>query len=309
MKKTFSILFFLFLFGHFAQAQFNKPLQSSSNKVYSSQAKYNIGLVGGATSTYWIHFGGTNTPFQSPFNYGITGGLLVERMLKNDISVGIEALYAMRNTQLNYEVLNFPVDLYLPPEYSYRELNVNFQEINVQIPLSYYFGQVNSNIRPYVFVAPRVSVPIGGNLIWQKTRIEGYGTANQHLDDHPDIDTVKMNAQNMWQWNFGVVIGVGLRFKINIGNYYLLTKIDLSAHSALAYFTFTNEMPFIHASILNSFTYEEQSGESQNVIGASYIDPYLLGMRINTDATAKITIMFPLKKQLKGACMRWGEYD
>ncbi|MBR5725843.1 MAG: hypothetical protein IKX56_03805, partial [Muribaculaceae bacterium] len=63
------------------------------------------------------------------------------------------------------------------------------------------------------------------------------------------------------------------------------------------------------ASVLNSFTHEETSGTSQNVIGAGYIDPYLLGTRINTDATVKITLLFPLKKQLQGACIRWGEYD
>jgi hypothetical protein len=32
-------------------------------------------------------------------------------------------------------------------------------------------------------------------------------------------------------------------------------------------------------------------------------------MRFNTDAAVKITLMFPLKKQLQGACIRWGEYD
>lgn len=305
MKHPFIFLLSFILLGSTAQAQFNKPL-TSSTQLYSSQAKYNIGLVGGLNSTYWVHFGGNKTPYRSPFNYGISGGLIVERMLKNDVSVGIEAMYSMRNLQLNYEVLNFPTHFPTTVDDDgntdfYRELNVNYQEINVQVPLSYYFGQTNGNIRPYVFVAPRVSVPMGGNFVWQKTEIQN--------EDNQSIDTVGMNIHNTWQWNIGAVVGAGLRFKITLGNYYLLAKVDLSAHAALAHFTFVNESPYVHASFVNSFTYEEQSGESQNVVGAGYIDPYLLGYRINTDAMAKITIMFPLKKQLKGACMRWGEYD
>ena len=80
---------------------------------------------------------------------------------------------------------------------------------------------------------------------------------------------------------------------MNVGNYYLLLKLDASLHGA----------------VINSFTREEIHGESQNVIGAAYIDPYLLGKRFNTDATIKFTLSFPLKKQLQGACMSWGEYD
>lgn len=291
MKKAYFLTLAVLLVVGTAKAQFNKPLLSSTSRTYSSEARYNVGIIGGATTTHWLHFGGTNTPYQHNLNIGLTGGIIVERILNRNTSVGIEGLYAMRNTQLSYEVLNFPVALNQSKDF-YRQLNADYQEVNVQVPLTYYFGQANSNIRPYVFVAPRVTVPIGGKLIWQKEEILNYGTDNQQFGN-ATVDTVEMTAQNTRQWNVGVVLGAGIRFKINIGNYYIITKADISGHAA----------------VINSFTWEEIHGESQNVIGASYIDPYLLGMRFNTDATAKITIMFPLKKQLKGACMNWGEYD
>ena len=87
MKKTFAILSFLFLFGHFAQAQFRKPLTSASSKVNTSEALYNIGLSGGLNSTFWFHTGGTHTKYNQPFSFGISGGLDVERMLNNSTSV------------------------------------------------------------------------------------------------------------------------------------------------------------------------------------------------------------------------------
>ena len=307
MKHTFIFLLSFLLLGSTALAQFNKPLTSPSSKVNSAEAQYNIGLLGGITSTYWFHVGGTKTPYKEPFNFGIVGGLAVERMLNKSTSISIEGLYAMRNLQLNYEVLNFPTNFNVSDNY-YRQLDVDFQEIDIQAPFTFYLSK--SNIRPYVFLGPRVSVPLSGNLRWQKFEIQNYGEPNQQLSSTPSLDTiVEMNAQNTWQWNVGVVAGAGVMCKLNVGNYYFLFKADVSAHAALAYFTFAKESPYIHASLLNSFTYEEKEGASQNVVGAGYIDPYLLGMRFNTDATVKVTLMFPLKKQLQGACMKWGEYD
>jgi hypothetical protein len=292
MKKSTSIfLLVLLLISSAAQAQFKKPLQSASSKVNSMEARYNIGLIGGVTSTYWFHFGGTKTKYQEPFNFGIVGGLSVERMMNPNLSLGIQGLYAMRNLQINYEVLNFPIALNESKDF-YRQLDINYQEVNIQVPLTYYLSK--SSIRPYVFVAPHVSIPLSGKMIWQKKEILNYGTADQHYSETgATVDTVEMNAQNTRQWNIGLVAGVGVMFKLNMNNYYFLIKADISAH----------------ADVINSFTKEEIHGESQNVVGAGYIDPYLLGTRFNTDATAKITFMFPLKKQLQGACIRWGEYD
>jgi len=295
MKKAYFLILAALLIGTTVQAQYNKALPSSRSQFYSNEAKYNIGLIGGATMTQWLHIGGTKTQYHHPLNFGIVGGLTLERKLQSNLSVGIEGLYAMRNTHLNYEVLNFPVSLGSGPEHNkdfYRQLDVTYQEVNVQIPVTYYMGQ--GNIRPFVYAALRASLPLSGKEIWQKKEILNYGTPDQHYSETgATIDTVEMTAQNMRPWNVGLVAGVGVLFRINFSNYYFLIKADASYHST----------------IVNSFTNEEIHGDSQNVIGASYIDPYLLSYRLNTDATARITILFPLKKQLKGACMRWGEYD
>lgn len=294
-KQSIIILLFFLTLGFTAQAQFNKPLQSARSRANSNEALYNIGLEGGLTSTYWVHFGGTKTPYRSPFNFGLTGGLIVERMLNGNTSIALEGLYAMRNTQLHYEVLNFPVSLGMGSEHNkdfYRQLDADYQEVDIQVPLTRYLS--NGVIRPFVYVAPRVSIPLSGKMVWQKKEILDYGTENQHFSETGNtIDTVEFNAQNTRQFNVGLVLGAGVLYKLNVGNYYLLLRLDASAHAAF----------------INSFSSEEIHGESQNVVGAGYIDPYLLGMRFNTDATLKFTLMFPLKKQLQGACIRWGEYD
>ena len=177
MKKSTSILLLvLLLIGSAAHAQFKKPLQSSS-KATSSEARYNIGLVGGLTSTYWLHFGGTKTPYHMPFNFGPTAGLSIERMINNNSSVSLEGLFAMRKDTLSYEVLNFPVAVNENKDYL-RKYKADYQEVNVQLVYTHYFSQ--RNIRPYVFVGPRftlpVSIPKEGTMVWNKQEILHYGT-------------------------------------------------------------------------------------------------------------------------------------
>ncbi len=293
MKKASLILFSaLLLIGNTAMAQgrFRKPLQSQ-NTIGANEARYNIGITGGLTTTHWLHFGGTGTKYHQPLNFGPIGGITVERMFNSNSSIAVEGLFAIRNTHLDYNVLNFPVAINVNKDY-HRQLDVDYMEVAIQVPLTYYFSQ--GDLRPYVFVAPRFTLPLSGNMEWQKMEIIDYGTENQHYSEEGAVhETVEMTGQNMRRWNIGLVAGVGVRYRLRVSNYYLLFKLDLSGHAAL----------------INSFSKEEIHGESENVIGASYIDPYLMQKRFNTDAAVKLSILFPLKKPLKGACMKWGEYD
>ena len=291
MKKSLLILFVsAFLLGNTAYAQFKKPLEDSNKGP--KEAKYNVGVVGGGTWTHWLHFGGTGTYYHQPFNVGPTFGVTVERMLSSDVSVAIEGMFTMRNTHLDYLVLNFPVAINVNKDF-YRQYDANYNEINVQVPLTYYFSR--GKIRPYMFVAPRFTLPLSGKMTWQKKEILGYGTDHEHYSDENVVnETVDMTAQNMRGWNIGAVVGGGVRFKIAIGDYYyFLVRVDGS----------------LHGGFINSFSQEESNGDSQVVIGAAYIDPYLMQRRFNTDITVKASVLFPIKKIPKGTCMRWGEYD
>lgn len=293
MKKLSLILFLtLTLIGNTAtaQARFRKPLQSR-NTIGANEARYNIGITGGLTTTHWLHFAGTETQYHQPFNFGPIAGLTVERMFNSNSSIAVEGLFAMRNTHLDYNVLNFPVAINVNKDF-YRQYDVDYMEVAIQVPLTYYFSQ--GDFRPYIFVAPRFTLPLSGNIEWQKMEIIDYGTENEHYSEEGAVhETVEMSGQNMRRWNVGLVAGVGIRYRLRISNYYLLFKLDASGHAAL----------------INSFSKEEINGDSENVIGASYIDPYLMQKRFNTDASVKLSILFPLKKPLKGACMKWGEYD
>ena len=279
-----SILFFSVLT---ANAQFNKPLQSPSSRKQTNDATYNLGIVGGGTLTQWIHFGGTKTPYQEPVTkcIGFMGGLSLEKMLSRDISIGIEGMYAMRSFGLTYDLINFPVAVDDWNDIR-KSLDANYNEVFVQAPLTFYLNSTaGATIRPYVFAAPRVTViQDGGKTYWHKENL---------TNETSTFDTVGINTSNFMPFNVGLVAGAGVLFRINTSNYYFLIKLDAS----------------YHAGFINTFSKVEREGTIENVVGSGYIDPYLLGKRFSGNADLKLTLLFPLKKQLKGACMKWGEYD
>lgn len=269
-----------------ANAQFNKPLQSANTKKQSENATYNIGIVGGGTLTQWIHFGGAQTQYTEPLDkcIGFMGGLSLERMLNENMSASIEGYYAMRSFELTYERKNFPVAVNEWNDIR-KTLDANYNEVYVQTPFTFYLNSpATATIRPYVFAAPRVSVILQGKTYWHKENL----TTN-----NIETDTVNLNTSNFMPFNVGLVAGAGVLFRINTSNYYFLIKLDAS----------------YHAGFINTFSKAEKEATVEHVIGAGYIDPTLLGKRFSGNADLKATFLFPLKKQLKGACMKWGEYD
>ena len=284
------------LLGTTANAQFAKPLKQAHPVISSSEAKYNVGIIAGVSSTHWFHFGGTKTQYEQPYllysgnqlpknllNNGLAG-LVVERRLTSNLTVGIEGLFVNRSTKLSYNY-NLPDSLNHSQTY-HRQDSILYREIDVQVPISYYFLDEESKVRPYVYVAPRFTLPLSGNMFWQQKPVGGGSGITV-------IDTVEMTAHNMRPWNIGAVVGAGLQFRMNTGSYYFLLRLDASCHFG----------------IFNTYSKEEIEGSSQNVIGASYIDPTLLGRRHIGDATVRLTFLFPIKKTLKGACGKWGDYD
>jgi hypothetical protein len=212
----------------------------------------------------------------------------VERKLGENNSIGIEAFYANRSTMLDYDY-ELP-DAIGHDQMYHRKDSIAYSEVCVQIPLTQHFG--NGNIKPYVFIAPRFTLPIAGNMHWTLQSLAADSTGTNATID---TATVAMTRDNMRPLNIGAVVGAGVRFKVPFNSYYLLLKLDASCYMG----------------VFNTYSEKEIAGETQpsNVIGVSHIDPTLLGKRHIGNATVKLTVLFPLKKMEKGACVRWGEFD
>ena len=277
--------------------QFKKPLVSPRDRTLASDARFNIGVLGGANFTTWLHFHSpeASTWMLKSYNpevlpsIGYFGGISLEYMITNNLSIGLNAIYAQHNMGLTYTDEHFP---YLWDNDNQnivfitrnKTFNAQYRSLEAYVPITFYINMGMKNVKPYVFVAPRVAyLPTFLNDTSQMTAQSTYIS----YDDVTKPDTISslasfvgFNTNTYQSLNAGLTVGVGSQFRINTANYYLLLKFDLSANMyALSTFT--------AADLENEFNY----------------------LRYTADAHATLTLQFPVKKRLKGACMKWGEYD
>ena len=283
-----------------ASAQFKKPLTSPRDRVGPSDAKWNVGLVGGVNLTTWQHFHSpeaSNWFLQdyktfdsiSPFteSLGYFGGIGVERMLRSNLSVGLNVVYAQHNVKLGYLDDHFPYawdtgnDTILYGRIV-KNFTANYRTVEAYIPFTYYIGLASTkNVKPYVYVAPRFSfmLPLDDNKM--KYTATYTDTLNNPLPDFdPRNDSIPFNRSTYQNINLGATVGLGSLFKFNTRSYYFLIKFDISANM---YGISTFQKGEV---VNNEFNY----------------------LRYSADAHATITLMLPLKKQLQDACIRWGRY-
>ena len=280
MKKKFHlVLAFLLTLSCAAKAQFAKSLPQTNTKVANTDANYYLGIIGGFNAT---HMFGVEQSIQQPvfpfeqdsimgsmLKHGLAG-IVVERRLGENNAIGIEAVFANRWTVLGSTASerhisserDNPLSHQLYRNYSIQE-TVFYREIFVQVPLKQYFLGSDSKVRPYVFIAPRFSIPIAGEKTTTKTELDDnnnpVGVSDTQIDSIP--------GETIGKWNVGAAAGLGVQFRVDIGSYYLLLNLDASAHYA-------------------------------------FLNKPNIG-----NATAKLTLLFPLKRLSRGACQSWGEYD
>lgn len=300
VRILFVSVFALLTFTATAQKnkQFRKAISSPRDHIESSDAKWNVGILGGGNLTTWLHFHSYAASDWYLKNYkifdgftnslGYFGGIGVERMLRKDLSVGLNAIYAKHNIQLAFVDDQFPYQWDpVTQQVVYGQImkgfKASYSTVEVYLPVTYYIGLASkSSIVPYAYVAPRFShiLPLSSN--YMRYAATYTDSENKPLPGYETrYDTVDFNRSTYRMFNVGATLGIGSLFRLNTNNYYFLFKLDISANF--------NAIPtFKKGEVVNNeFNH----------------------LRYSTDAHATLTIMLPLKKQLKGACMDWGEYD
>ena len=272
--------------------QFKKPISSPRDKAQWSDARFNIGIAGGANLTTWLHFHGPKAqdwylqnykPFDTITNsLGYFGGIAMEYMVSNGFSIGLNAIYAQHNLRLSYIDDSFPIDwdgTSIVHTTKSKTFRANYRTIEAYMPFTFYLTLTNlKNVTPYFYVAPRVSYLL---MLPHDTTSQMTLTTSYANDPNATTsESVPFNPNTYNELNVGATIGLGSKFRIETSSFYFLVKFDISANvNALSTFTKTD--------LLNEFNHRRHSA----------------------DANATLTIMLPVKKRLKGACVKWGEYD
>ena len=330
MKRlAYIFLVSLLVIGGNTKAQFAKPLPKKQDPW--AEAQYSVGIIGGLSATRWFHQGGTNTTFYQPITTialdstffttalnNALAGITIQKKLGEYHAIGIEVMYANRSTKLNH--------VFVTPDSFNHSIKViahdiiQYSELLFQIPITQYLVNSTNAVRPYLFIAPRVSIPLKGTISQEKDTLVNASPLfppSQVTEYNPsdNSQTIPFTARNMRRWNIGAVVGLGLQFRIPLGSsYYFNTKLDASCYLGLLNTYSKYERGLVVKTDSNGNEVLDPNGNPVldlpiNLNTGKPIDPTLLGKRYISHATVKLTLLFPLKKILKDACIGWGEYD
>lgn len=203
-------------------------------------------------------------------------GIFVEVPLKYNIAVGMDILKTGKGTDISY---NSHGDVNSPVRYTIKS-----DYLDVRIPVSYKFI-VTYEFMPFVYVAPYASYCLGGEISLNQKKYYEY--------DQDINTTIDIGNANMRQFDFGAVVGAGLRYDFNFTSFSIVTKIE-------AGYNFGLRNTYSKMEMENGFG---NNPTNHNIVNVNAYN--LQGKRFNRGFEAMISIGLPLKFIDRG-CSNFG---
>ena len=271
MKKRLILLLFGVLSVASLQAQFARPLKSR-NYTCRNTGSISVGITGSFAANDMIYSAVSKsilTPYLAP-----TFGLAAEWNAMHRVSIGLNASYAMRGTKKVFasELLTS----YTTLTFARVHYSMVMNGVEVRVPVTYYIGY-DENIRPYVYVAPRFTLWMNGNVKWERTYDDGSYA--------PVVYETELNNATIAPYDLSAVAGVGLCSRVLINRTQFFVKLDLS----------------YGLSVMSNFSQHEVN-EDVVFQGWGDIEYETLGRRYLQNVEARLTLLMPLRKALKDAC-------
>ena len=214
MKKSIVMLALFVMAVLPIQAQFAKPLKprnyGTANKSY-----WYVGLTGSYAANDMIYTAMDAGKFQ--VYHGPTVGVAAEYNAMNGLAVGLDVSYVMRGSKESTSTV------FLTSFSTTTSAHVNYEMslrgVEMRVPVMLYFGS-GENIKPYVYLAPRVSLWLGDSIRWERTYVDGSYA--------PVINEHAVDKNTIRPYDFSVVAGLGLCGRLMLGQTSLLLKLDLN---------------------------------------------------------------------------------
>ena len=276
--KRFNIILLLCLIAVLPlQAQFAKPLKSR-NVGYGNKSHWSIGLTGSYAANDMIYSAMNEGAFR--VFMGPTFGLAAEYNTMQSLAVGLDVSYVMRGTKEATSAVF--LTSYNTTTFAHVNYEMSLKGVELRVPVTLYLGY-SETIKPYVYLAPRVSIWLGDSIRWERT-----------YDDEsylPVVYTHAVDRNTIKPYDVGMVGGLGLCSRVKLGHIQFFVKLDVNYGISL----FSN---FSDAEI-NAANGGE---ESFSFHGWGDIEHEELGKRYLQNLEARLTVFVPLRKPLKDAC-------
>ncbi len=259
------------------QAQFAKPLKAR-NSSYGNKSHWSIGLTGSYAANDMIYTAmdaGEFHVYMAP-----TFGLAMEYNTMQPLAVGLDVSYVMRGTKESTSTV-FLTD-YSTTTSAHVNHEMSLKGIELRVPVTLYLGY-SETIKPYVYLAPRVSIWLGDSIRWERT----YDN-DSYL---PVVYTHAVDRSTIKPYDISMVGGLGLCSRIKAGQIQFFVKFDVNYGISL----FSN---FSDAEVNAA-----NGGDIPFVFhGWGDIHHEKLGKRHLQNLEARLTLFIPLRKPLKDAC-------
>lgn len=268
MKKRLLLLLFGLLSVTMVQAQFAKPLKKkeTQDKVFS------VGLTGSFAANDMI-YSEVKKSLLSPL-FAPTYGLAVEWNTLGRFSVGADVSYATRGGN---EVFNIESQTsYSTSTFVRERYNLTLNGVELRVPFVFYFGEV-SQLRPYLFAAPRFCLWTGGQYRWERTYDDGSADS--------EVLEGEVTTAMIRPYDLSAIAGVGLSRLFKTRKMQLVVKLDLG----------------YGISVLNTFSQAEVDGEVL-FVGLGDLEHVDIGKRYQQNLEARLTVLLPLQKPAADAC-------
>jgi len=275
----------------FGQPSFRRSLSTPTLMKCPGVYPVNVGVKG-----CFVHHNMLYSAFHTAKNYAnlsVDGGLTIEWECSQNVSVGLDAIYATRGTKKSFKtefLLNYSTS-----DFAYYDYSARLRGIEVFLPITFYkevhfledmTSLRNSSSKVYLFVGPELYVPVNGNLDWKRYYSDGTIYSEYHLE--ATQTTVRVCFYGLgfgigfWHKNYH---SFALRDKNRPINTFSIVKVDFSC--------------FLES---NSLSKQEMEETVEHVYGWGDLEHETLGKRYGLVFKISGTVMFPVKHKPSNAC-------
>ena len=254
MKRLFVILLIMFGLTYSIQAQ---------NPNRKQQKEYvGIGLKGGLNFPRMLYMQNnalSQLP-QEPWKLTPMGGLFVEIPVGSMLIIAPEVVYVQRGLETTYEHIS-GMNVHYSMNVSYADFRLPFE---LRFPIVPAF-------QPYLTVGAEAGMRLFGQIHIDRTQ-------PAELDQ-----TIDVGDANMSLIHAGVLAGVGIRSRVNLGSFGMVFKLSATYHQG----------------VLDTYSEREKTGD----VPAVNVNAYqLTGSRLPRGLEVCLGIAIPLEPKQDDAC-------
>ena len=268
MKRRWLLIVIMLFSAALLRAQFARPLKETAF-ICRNNSSLSVGLTGSFAANDMLYTALDKTSFR-PL-YSPTIGLAAEWNTMRRISVGMDLSFARRGTHKAF--ITELLTSYSTSTYAHVDYTLSMNALELRLPITWWIGY-DETVRPYLFVAPRLDLWLGGNVKW----VRWY----ENDSYQPLIYEYELTDAIITPYDVSAVGGFGVGSRFLSGRTRFFVKFELSYGISIL-----NNLP-----PKDKLVVEGWGDLSQESWGERYLQ----------NVEARCFLLVPLRRHLRDAC-------